>query len=111
MSVWKLELLRLWRTKRWIALLVSFTIFGFIGPLMARYIAELIGTTAGNITIIVPPPVPADGFTNYIKNSMQIGLIVAVVIAAGALAVDAKTGLSIFYKSRISKPAKLLLPR
>lgn len=111
MNVWKLELLRLWRTKRWLVLLASFTIFGLIGPIMARYIAELVGTSAGNITIIVPPPVPADGFTNYVKNSMQVGLIVAVVIAAGALAIDAKTGLSIFYKTRLSKPTQLLLPR
>lgn len=111
MNVWTLELLRLWRTKRWLALLAAFTIFGFLGPIMARYISELIGSTAGNLTIIIPPPIPADGFTNYIKNSMQVGLIVAVVVAAGALAIDAKTGLSIFYKTRILQPAKLVLPR
>lgn len=111
MNLWRLEWLRLVRTKRWLIILAAFAIFGFLGPLTAKYIAEIIGSNTGNIKIIVPPPVPADGFSNYVKNAMQIGLLAAIVIAAGALAIDAKTGLSIFYKTRVLNVFKLLLPR
>lgn len=111
MSLWKLEWLRLWRTKRWLALLASFVIFGFLGPIMARYLSEFAQSVGGGIKIVIPPPIPADGFTNYIKNALQIGLIVAIIVAAGALAVDAKTSLSIFYRTRVRSIYNLFMPR
>lgn len=111
MNVWKLEWLRLLRTKRWLVLLIAFVAFGILGPFIAKYTPELIGKAGGDIKITVPPPVPADGLTNYLKNGLQIGLIVAIVVAASALAIDAKSGLSIFYKTRLTKATALLAPR
>src|SRR6266540_6863165 len=52
------------------------------------------------LKIIAPPPVPADGIQGYADNALLIGLIVLVVVAASACAVDARPALSIFYRTR-----------
>jgi len=38
MSLWRLEVLRLWRTQRWLILLAVFVSLGVLGPLTARYL-------------------------------------------------------------------------
>ncbi|TCO59595.1 hypothetical protein [Actinocrispum wychmicini] len=114
LSVWRVEWLRLVRTRRLLALAGVFVLFGVTGPLLARYRGELVGhlaTPGSNVTIIFPPPVPADGITGYTQNALQIGLIVAVVIAASACALDARPALSIFYRTRARTFRQLLLPR
>lgn len=111
MSVWRLEWLRLWRTGRAAALAGLFTVFGLLGPVTARYLPELVGETGGDITIIVPPPTPADGIADYLQNAQQLGVAVVVIVAASALAFDSRPGLSAFYRTRVSHPRVLLLPR
>jgi ABC-2 type transport system permease protein len=55
--------------------------------------------------------VPAGGISEYVSNAMLIGLIVSVVIAAYACAVDANPALSVFYRSRARNFSALILPR
>ena len=81
MTLWRLEWLRLIRTKRWIALVGVFVFFGLLGPLTARYLGEIIDFAGGELegaTIEFPPPVPADGMTQFVSNAMQIGTLEAV---------------------------------
>src|SRR6266498_4580379 len=114
MNVWKLEWLRLVRTRRLLVLFAVFMIFGFVGPLTARYLPEILGNSAGdsNIKVTVESkPTPADGFREYMSNISQLGLLAVVIIAAYSLAVDAKTSLSIFYRTRVAKTVDLLFPR
>jgi ABC-2 type transport system permease protein len=114
MSLWRLEWLRLVRTKRWIALLGVYLLFGFVGPLTARYLAEIVTLAGGELegaTIEFPPPVPADGMAQYVSNAMQIGTLVAVVVAAGALAFDAIPEMGVFLRTRIEKVRDILAPR
>ena len=42
MSLWRLELLRLTRTRRGLALFAVYLLFGFVGPLTARYLSDLL---------------------------------------------------------------------
>ncbi|WP_157977370.1 hypothetical protein [Streptomyces triticisoli] len=114
LSVWRVEWLRLLRTKRLIALLGVFVFFGFAGPLLARYSAQLLKHAGGSgqqVTIILPPPVPADGVAEYVSNALSIGLIVTVVVVAYACSIDAKTALSVFYRTRADRFGDLLVPR
>lgn len=113
LSPWRIEWLRLVRTRRLLVLVAVFVFFGFAGPLSARYLADIIGR-AGNsdqIQIIVAAPVPADGIDGFISNGLSVGAIVSVVIAASACAIDANTALAIFYRTRVGSYGKLLLPR
>ena len=49
MSLWRLEWLRLTRTKRWIALVGVYLFFGLLGPFTARYMAEIISFAGGEL--------------------------------------------------------------
>jgi len=113
LSTWRVEWLRLVRTRRLLALVIVFMFFGFAEPLAARYTQQLINSAGGaeQLKITVPPPVPADGITGYAGNALAIGLIVSIVIAALACAVDAKPALGVFYRTRARRFGSLLLPR
>ncbi|MCB1246558.1 MAG: hypothetical protein KDB69_04780, partial [Acidimicrobiia bacterium] len=84
MTLWRLEWLRFIRTRRWLAVVGVYVFFGFVSPLLARYLAEIVdlaGTGADAPVIIFPPPVPADGLAQYVSSAMQIGTLVAVIVA------------------------------
>lgn len=111
MNLWRLEWLRLVRTKRWIALLGVYVFFGLLGPLTARYLAEILKQFGGGVEVTFPPPVPSDGMIQYVSNVSQIGLLVAVVVAAGSLAFDAKPEMGVFLRTRIPRVRDILVPR
>ncbi len=111
MSTWRLERLRMTRSRQWIALFGVYLVFGLLGPVMARYMAQLVQRVQSDITIIVPAPQPRDGVVNYLNQVGQIGLIVVVVIAAAALTFDARRGVSTFLRTRVESMWRLVLPR
>lgn len=113
MSLWRLERLRLFRTRRWIAILGVYLFFGLIGPVTARYanqIFESFGAQSGP-KMVFPPATVVDGIATYVKNVTQIGLLVLVVVAAGALSFDAKPTLAAFYRTRVRSTSQLVMPR
>lgn len=111
MNLWRLEWLRLIRTRRWIALAGVFVAFGLIGPVSARYLPDLVAHAGGGVKIIVPPPVPADGIRQFTGNATQIGVVVVVVVAVAAFAFDTRPGLAIFYRTHVRRARDLILPR
>jgi len=114
MNLWRLELLRIVRTRRWLALLSVYVVFGLLGPVTAKYLPEILKAAGGNasgVTITFPDPVPADGFVQYVSNAVQVGTIVAVVVAAGALAFDAIPEMGVFLRTRVASLWQILVPR
>ena len=112
MTLWRLELLRLIRTHRAISLTSVYVFFGLSGPLIARYLAEIIDRFGGDeMTVIVPEAVPADGIIQFASSAQQIGLLVAVVVAAGALTLNAVPEISIFLRTRVPSAVRLVIPR
>jgi ABC-2 type transport system permease protein len=111
MNLWRLEWLRLVRTRRWIALVGIYVFFGLVGPLSARYLAEIVERFGGGVEVTFPPPVPADGMIQYVSNVSQLGLLVAVVVAAGSLAFDAKPEMGVFLRTRVERVWDILIPR
>lgn len=111
MSLWKLEWIRLFRTKRWIALLGVYVFFGLVGPLTARYISEILESFGGGVQVVVPEPVAADGIASYVSNAAQIGLLVSVGVAAAALAFDAKPQMGVFLRTRVARTSDIIAPR
>lgn len=114
MSLWRLEWMRLARTKRWIALVGVYVFFGLLGPLTARYLGEIVNFAGGELegaTIEFPPPVASDGMAQYVSNALQIGTLVAVVVAAGALAFDAIPEMGVFLRTRVPDVKDILAPR
>lgn len=113
MTLWRLEWLRLLRTRRWIALIGVFVFFGFIGPATVRYaqqIFEALGSS-NEVSVLFPDPVPADGVASYVANAMQVGLVVLAVVAAGALSFDGDPAYSVFFRTRVGSMSRMLVPR
>ena len=112
MNLWRLEWLRLIRTRRLIALIGAYAFFGFVGPLTARYLSAIIDRFGGDeIQVVVPDPVPVDGIAQFAGNIYPIGLLVAVVVAAGALTPGALPEMAIFLRTRVTSAVRLVIPR
>lgn len=114
MTLWKLEVLRLVRTRRIVVLLAVYLLFGLLGPLTARYISQILDLAGGDLegaTIVLPDPIPVDGMIQYVSNASQIGTLVVVVIAAGSLAFDAIPEMGVFLRTRVPSVAAILAPR
>jgi ABC-2 type transport system permease protein len=111
MGTWRLEWLRLIRTPRAITLAVSFIAFGLIEPVSVKYTSQIVHRLLPGLRISVPPPTPAQAIDSYVSTVSQIGLIVVVVIAAGALGFDAHRGIATFLRTRVSGMWKLVGPR
>ena len=112
MNLWRLEWLRLTRTRRLIALIGTYAFFGFVGPLTARYLSAIIDRFGGgDIQVVVPDPIPVDGIVQFTGNIYPIGLLVAVIFAAGALTPRALPEMAIFLRTRVTSAVRLVIPR
>lgn len=111
MNLWKLEWLRMVRTKRWVAILAIFVFFGFLGPLSARYLSEIVEQFGEGVEITFPDPTPADGIAQYSGNVQQLGLLVLIMIAAGALTMESRYEMAVFLRTRVHDPRRLVIPR
>lgn len=114
MSGWRLEWLRLLRSARGVSLLAVYVFYGLLGPVIARYLADIVRNVQSDSGIkitITRAPVPKDGMINFVSQVGQIGLIVTVVVAAGALAFDGRRGISTFFRTRARDIWQLVLPR
>jgi ABC-2 type transport system permease protein len=111
MTIWKLEWTRLIRTRRLIALLGAYLFFGLTGPLVAAYLSDILGqiNTPG-VKVELPDPVPADGIAQFISNASQIGLLIVVMVAASALAFDARREMAIFLRTRVPGLHTIVVP-
>ena len=104
MTLWRLEWLRLTRTRRLLVLLCAYAFFGLTGPLTARYLPQILdrlGTSGMQIEF--PPPKPADGIAQFVSNASQICLLIVVMVAASALAFDARTEMAVFLRTRVGR--------
>jgi ABC-2 type transport system permease protein len=109
MSLWRLEVLRLVRTHRWALLAGVYAFFGVVGPLTARYLHLLLGNLGGDLTVIAPDPRPVDGILQFVGNTSQLGILVVVVVAAGALAFDAHPERAAFLRTRMLDAGRLVV--
>lgn len=113
MTSWRLEWLRLTRTPRAVALAAVYVIFGLGEPVLTKYLSKILSHAggAGKLRISIPAPIPSDGISAYVGQVSTIGLIVVVVIAAGAFGFDSKLGLATFLRTRVSSMWQLITPR
>jgi ABC-2 type transport system permease protein len=111
MSLWRLEWLRLTRTPRALTLAAVFVFFGLLEPAVARYQGQIFSHVGNGVRITFPPATPAQGISSYASELSGVGLIVVVVIAAGAFSFDAHQGLATFLRTRVASIWQLVAPR
>lgn len=111
LGAWRLEWLRLRRTPRLVVLAVVFAFLGLTGPLSVRYLPELLDRFASEMDVTMAPATAADGIASFTKNAQQLGVLAVVVLAVGPMGFVTRRGLAWFYRTRVTRPVDLVLPR
>src|SRR5215813_14212093 len=102
------ELREGWRTSRLPVIVLIFFAFGLASPLLAKYTPELVSSLAGPVQIVVPPPQTSDAIDQFLKNVGQNGILVAILLAMGAVAREKERGTAAFVLTKpISRAAFL----
>jgi ABC-2 type transport system permease protein len=92
MVLLKKELLEQWRTSRIIIVGGIFLFFGLSTPLLIKYLPELIKIAGQGMVIEMPPPTAVQAMTEYTGTMMQFGVLIAVLVAMGAIAKERESG-------------------
>lgn len=88
------EILEQWRSYRLLIVVAVFVAFGLMSPLIAKFTPELIKLIpeGEQFADLIPPPTAADAVAQYIKNISQFGVILALLMAMGAVAQEKDKG-------------------
>jgi len=88
------EWLEQWRTYRLLVVGVVLVVFGLLSPLFAKYTPEIIKLIPNGEAIaqLIPTPTAMDAVTQYIKNISQFGVILALLLTMGAVALEKDKG-------------------
>ena len=92
------ELLEQWRSHRLLVVVAVLLALGLLSPLAAKFTPELMKSLPNGeeIAKLIPPPTTADAIAQYIKNSRQFGIILALLITMGAVAQEKDKGTAAF---------------
>jgi ABC-2 type transport system permease protein len=89
------ELLEQWRSYRLLIVAIVLVLFGMLSPLMARYTPEIIKLAlpqGEEILKLMPAPSVVDAVDQYIGNLSQFGILLALLMAMGAVAQEVDKG-------------------
>ena len=88
------EIFEQWRTYRLLICAVVLGFFGMTSPLLAKFTPEILKAVPGADAYagLVPTPTVVDAYAQYIKNMAQFGLLLALLITMGAVAVEKEKG-------------------
>lgn len=97
------EIRQLWRTFRLPALLLAGLFFALLDPIGAKYMPQIMEkfmSGSEGITIVMPEMGPADALISFFSNLTQIGTIIVIIIAMGAVAKERERGISAWMLTR-----------
>jgi ABC-2 type transport system permease protein len=93
-TMFRKEMLELWRTSRLLVLVIVLAAFGMLSPLLAKYTPEILKMVPGaeQFAGLVPLPTILDAVAQYIKNMGQFGVLLALLLTMGAVANEKERG-------------------
>lgn len=81
------------RTMRLVVVVAVFAIFGLLSPVVARYTREIVEAVGGGqFGGMIPDPTVADAVIQLTKNVGQFGVVIAILVAMGAVAAEKERG-------------------
>jgi ABC-2 type transport system permease protein len=88
------ELFEQWRSYRLLVVVVVLLAFGLLSPLAAKFTPELMKLLPNGeqIAKLIPSPTTADAVAQYLKNSSQFGVVLALLMTMGAVAQEKDKG-------------------
>lgn len=111
MTLWRLEWLRLVRTKRLVAVVAVYAFFGLTSPPLVRYMDSILERVGAGVTVIAPAPTASEGLTTFLSNANQIGLLVFALVVSSAVAFDSQREMAVFLRTRVGGYRDLLVPK
>jgi ABC-2 type transport system permease protein len=111
LAVLRKELVEQWRSRRLVAVAAVLLFLGFLSPLSAKLLPDLmkiLGDTGG-VVIEFPLPTVQDALFQYVKNVSQFGVLLAVLLAMGAVAREKDRGTAAMILSKPVSRADFLL--
>ena len=97
------------RTHRLLIVGVVFLVFGLATPLLLKFMPELLQLAGEDIRIEMPPPTAAAALGEYASTLVQVGVLVAVLVAMGAVARERERGVAAMVLSKpVSSTAYLV---
>ena len=74
------------RTFRVLILFAVFFIFGMMSPLLAKLLPDILsGMELQGMTINIPEPTAMDAYSQFFKNTTQMGVIVILLVFGGII--------------------------
>jgi len=89
------------KTYRLLIVAAVFLLFGLSTPLLFKFLPEILKMSGEAIPIEIPAFTPVDALKSYLSSLGQIGVLVAVLVAMGAIAQERERGTVIM---TLSKP-------
>ncbi len=88
------EMLEQWRTYRLLIAFVVLAAFGLLSPLTAKYTPEILKALPNGeeIAKLIPEPTVLDSVAQYLKNTSQFAVILALLLTMGAVAQEKDKG-------------------
>ncbi len=96
------EIRQAWRTFRLPALYLALLFLAITDPLSTKYMGEILQRFSTGFTIVVPPPSAEMAVGTFIRDIVEIGLLVIIAITMGAVAGEKASGVTTFI---VTKPA------
>jgi ABC-2 type transport system permease protein len=89
----KKEVAEQWKTFRLPVITIIFLFFGFLSPLTAKFLPEILKLAGGDqFTINIPTPTVKDAIDQLLKNVGQFAPIAAILLAMGSIATEKERG-------------------
>jgi len=80
------------KTYRLLIIAVVFLVFGLATPLMLKYLPQIIKLAGENIVIDIPPASAVQALTEYADTIIQVGVLLVVLTAMGAISGEVYKG-------------------
>ena len=80
------------KTHKFLIIAAVFLLFGLGTPLMLKYLPELLKLAGEEIIIEIPPATPVQALAEYADTAVQLGVLMAVLMAMGAIARERESG-------------------
>ncbi len=105
------ELLEAWRGRRFLVAIILLGAFGMMSPLLARFMRELFTAIPGAeiYSAMIPEPTTLDAIGQYVKNIEQFGILLALLLSMGLMAIEKERGTAALMLSKpLSRTAFLV---
>lgn len=110
-TAFKKEWLEQRRTKKLLVALIVLTLFGMTSPLLAKLTPQMMTLIPGGeaFLALIPEPTIGDAVAQYIKNTTQFGIILALLFGMGSVAAEKEKGTAALVLSKPMPRTSFLL--